>query len=542
VTFSLFGTDGIRGQTSLEHLNDEESIERLIDDRTLTPAFMRLLGESLAYAMSRLPGSGEVVVIGWDDRPHNTELVASLTLGLRLNGCYVVHLGLCATPALHAAVLEHKARMGCMITASHNPVSDSGIKVFDGFGYKSTPMFEQDLSQVVRDLSQEEREVNEDEQARLKVPDLALDLSVGVTFHRTWLARRWTLFDELFGGCSNALNSGRLANPLLLDCAGGSGASWLAEFLTQRGAPAEEVSHSASALNKNCGAGDFSPTQTWTHSEASSSPHALLSALQPAPAGQLVAAALDGDGDRCLFIESTEDGYKIVDGDGMAAMMLEASSTGPWRFAASIESDVALTSFVEGLHPGNQCMESAVGDRWLSEALRTNTVGMFQSETMPLCLGVEDSGHVVLPAPHEQHPNSWALVGDGAATLCAFILSQDRATAESFQRGWKRRRSIAPSERSVWAVGKPAFNELRSQAITSFEQRGMTCSVRALAGEADLLLLHGTSPSGSLSLGIRNSGTQAKTNVSLRLSPGLDPEQFKPVLGELVTALTVWVQ
>ena len=64
MTFSLFGTDGIRGQTSLEHLNDEESIERLIDDRTLTPAFMRLLGESLAYAMSRLPGSGEVVVIG----------------------------------------------------------------------------------------------------------------------------------------------------------------------------------------------------------------------------------------------------------------------------------------------------------------------------------------------------------------------------------------------------------------------------------------------------------------------------------------------
>ena len=124
---SFFGTDGIRGRTSLENMDENEAIQCLEEARTLTPAFMRLVGEALSYTQPDLPGQGNTVVIGWDRRPDNMELVAALTLGLRLTGSRVIHIGECATPTLHHAVSAFDARSGCMITASHNPVSDSGI-------------------------------------------------------------------------------------------------------------------------------------------------------------------------------------------------------------------------------------------------------------------------------------------------------------------------------------------------------------------------------------------------------------------------------
>ena len=63
---SFFGTDGIRGQTSLEDIDETAAIDRLEQDRTLTPAFMRLVGEALSYTQPALPGDGNTVVIGWD--------------------------------------------------------------------------------------------------------------------------------------------------------------------------------------------------------------------------------------------------------------------------------------------------------------------------------------------------------------------------------------------------------------------------------------------------------------------------------------------
>ena len=109
---SFFGTDGIRGLTSLETMSEAAAVSLLEDQRTLTPAFMRLVGEALSYTQPALPGEGNVVVVGWDRRPHNASLVAALTLGLRLTGSTVIHVGVCATPSLHHAVLAFGARQG----------------------------------------------------------------------------------------------------------------------------------------------------------------------------------------------------------------------------------------------------------------------------------------------------------------------------------------------------------------------------------------------------------------------------------------------
>ena len=77
----------------------------------------------------------------------------------------------------------------------------------------------------------------------------------------------------------------------------------------------------------------------------------MIQALPSAPEGQLVAAALDGDGDRCLLVQATKTGFAVVDGDAMAAMLLEAAADQPWSFAASIESDVALFGHASNPEP-----------------------------------------------------------------------------------------------------------------------------------------------------------------------------------------------
>ena len=539
---SFFGTDGIRGQTSLDDIDEEEAIYRITEERTLTPAFMRVLGEALSHASDSQPGSSTRVVVGWDARPHNEALVAALTLGLRLTGSTVIHIGQCATPSLHAAVLAFDAQMGCMITASHNPVSDSGIKVFDARGYKSTRAFEQEVSRTLLALSQEDREVDQVDRDMLAAPDEEHH-GWAVRAHQDWLAERWTWFEHHFGGFGESLARGRFAQPFILDSAGGFAASWLAQFLSARGILSIEVSDSAPALNDGCGAGDFSPTGTWTREEARNARHALLNALPEGRPGQWVGAALDGDGDRCLLIEATETGYRVVDGDGFAARLMEAGRTsGPWTFAASIESDVALSGFVQSMHAGNSVIETAVGDRWLSFALREGDDGQFESQSMPTLLGIEDSGHVVMPAPHPRGNGGWSLVGDGAATLCAMLLSADRTSSHRFERGWKQRVSIQDSHRERWHRDADIFKHLSTSLCEAFASLGFEAIERHIDGEDNLLLIHGASGDGVVSFGVRNSGTQAKTSLSLRLSPGIEPAPFARLLDETKTTLAASLQ
>ena len=531
---SFFGTDGIRGQTSLKDMDEDEAIHCLEEARTLTPAFMRLVGEALSYTQPDLPGKGNTVVIGWDRRPDNMELVAALTLGLRLTGSRVIHIGECATPTLHHAVLAFEARAGCMITASHNPVSDSGIKVFDTFGYKSNRGYELEVSRTIRQLAEEDRDVDRPDREALSKPDEDRPNWSQIT-HPTWLAQRWEAFTECFGPWSGQA-SGRVASNFLVDGANGFASRWLVDFLGQRGVRCREVSSPDGTLNEGCGAGDFSPTQTWTFEQAKASPHAMLRQLESAPPGQLVGAALDGDGDRCLFVEATESGFAVVDGDAMGAMLLQASADRAWSFAASIESDVGLFAHAEDINSGTTCIETAVGDRWLSFALRPSDGGWLHHETMPTCCGIEDSGHVVLPAPHPGKPDAWGLVGDGAATLCAVLLAKSN-TDEGFDRGWKRRVSINGSRRERWHHESELFGTTLETVRTSMKRLGFEVKQRLIEGEKDLLLVHGTSSSGVASFGVRNSGTQAKTSLSVRLSKGIDPTPYMLLLDQVRDAL-----
>ena len=260
---NLFGTDGIRGRVSLDACDDEGALERIVDERLLTPQLMKLLGEALGRCLPE-EGEGSQVVIGWDDRPHNATLAAWLTLGFHASNCEVVHIGCVSTPMLHYGVLETNSRLGCMITASHNPVDDSGIKVFDAHGRKSMPAYESLVSETAYSLSQEDREIDDvDRQAWMK-PDSQHSVD-----HAAWLERRLSLVQPIFESSSPS-------NALLLDSSKGHAAHWLATWLQKQGLSVEEVSQDAPAMNDGCGAGELSPGQSWKWYELSTSGHLLI--------------------------------------------------------------------------------------------------------------------------------------------------------------------------------------------------------------------------------------------------------------------------
>ena len=528
MTRRLFGTDGIRGKIVPMNPSERSAILALHEQRVVCPSLLRLVGEALGHLIDTLPGTGELVVIGWDDREGNASLVDGLTLGLRLAGCSVAHIGICATPFLHHSVLSHQARIGCMITASHNPATDSGIKVFDAHGYKSTPAFEDRISELVDALSQEDREVDSIDVHALSQPSQVGVQSSSHT-HQDWLTQRLHSFKRRL--YSESFASSKIANPLLLDCSKGSASGWFSGWLTQHGLEAQEVSLHAEQINKNCGAGDFSPTAEWSIEEAASSSHELLKRLKHAPEGTVVGAALDGDGDRCLVVETTHTGYKIIDGDAMADAILVAGGFNEpgWVIAASIESDLALLSTTNRFPNAVQTAETAVGDRWLSHALRTH---LSSSVTMPTVLGVEDSGHIVLPSPHPSIPHQWSLVGDGAATLVAYLLARAHEGEKSFSRGWKQRISVMDVDRSRWDGVNALSDEIERIARMHIDQSGSVSQWHrhGLEGEPNLMLIEAYVDGKPLSLGIRNSGTQPKISVSLRLSKSMDANVLSNML------------
>jgi phosphomannomutase len=484
-----------------------------------------LIGESLGRSAELEPSKKPRVVVGWDDRPANNMLAGHLTVGLNIAEFEVIHIGLCATPTLHYATLFYDADFGCMITASHNPVEDSGLKIFSKYGYKTTPEFEQELSRNAISLSQEERELDSIDTEKLSQPSISHELAEWCqTHHPNWLSRRYQMLAELIQrDISEAPN---IHQPLLIDSSKGTGSFWLADWLSSNGIHALEISHEATALNDNCGAGEFSPTQEWTFEEAKNSPHLLINQLPRRESGILVGAALDGDGDRCLLIETTQSGFKIIDGDRIADNLLNCvtHSGNDWTLAASIESDLSLTTNLNRFPTSVTVSETAVGDRWLSFKLSNNKINEFiTNSSLPSVLGVEDSGHIVLASPHPNQSENWSLVGDGAMTLVAFLLATTKLELTSLmQRGWKQRQSVKGVDRSKWdgrndlsdIVEKTLFQKLSNFSEVSQWHR------TTIDGEPNLMLITCLFANTKLSIGVRNSGTQAKTSVSARLEHG----------------------
>jgi phosphoglucosamine mutase len=344
----LFGTDGVRGVANVELTAD------------LALALARAAVAELAS-----PDTRPLAVVGRDPRPSGELLEAAVVAGLLASGADVVRLGVVPTPAVaHALTVpivgDQIATIGVVISASHNPMSDNGIKFFGPGGSKLPDAVE---ARIEQRLAAPEPGPTGGDVGRVRA-----DLSGDVGWY----------VDHLVETVDTSLSGLRV----VVDCA--NGAASLAAPMAYRKAGADVVvindDMSGLRINDGCGA---------THLEA------LRAAVVEQRAD--LGLAHDGDADRCLAVDATGE---VVDGDQILALLAiglhEQGRLARGTVVATVMSNLGFRQAMTAA--GITVAETAVGDRYVLERMRADG----------LSIGGEQSGHLVL-ADH-------ATTGDGVLT------------------------------------------------------------------------------------------------------------------------------
>jgi phosphoglucosamine mutase len=358
----LFGTDGVRGLANGELLTPELAV-------ALSASAARVLAER---DRSRRP----VAVVGRDPRASGEMLEAAVVAGLTSAGADAVRVGVLPTPAVAFLVGDLGADLGVMISASHNPMPDNGIKLFAAGGHKLPDAVE---SAVEDGLG--------------AAADRPTGAAIGRVRDLADAAGRYR--DHLLAVTPASLSGLRV----VVDCAHGAASTVAPDAYRRAGAEVVALHAEPDGLNINDGVGS-------TH----------VGPLRDAVRihGADLGIAHDGDADRCLAVDAT--GAEI-DGDQIMAVLAVAL-----REAGELAADTLVATVMSnlGLHlamreAGITVRTTAVGDRYVLEELRA---GGFS-------LGGEQSGHVVMPR--------YSTTGDGLLTalrLMARMAATGRSLAE----------------------------------------------------------------------------------------------------------------
>ena len=342
----LFGTDGVRGLA-----NRDVTAELALD---LAVAAAHVLGDTGAFE-----GHRPKAVVGRDPRASGEFLEAAVVAGLASAGVDVILVGVLPTPGVAFLTDALGADLGVMLSASHNPMPDNGIKFFSRGGHK--------LDDVIEDAIEQ----------RLREPwERPTGAAVGRVTHNPNAAGLYE--HHLLATVPHHLDG----LTIVVDCANGA-ASYLAqEVYTAAGATVISIHATPDGLNINDGCGS-------THMDD------LVAAVlaNGADAG----IAHDGDADRCLAVDAHGN---LVDGDHILAILASAMNTSGALIDGTVVATVmANLGFKKAMEVAEiTVIETGVGDRYVLEAMRA---GGF-------VLGGEQSGHVVM--------SSYATTGDGLLT------------------------------------------------------------------------------------------------------------------------------
>lgn len=343
MTSRLFGTDGIRG---------------VAGQWPLTPEFVLRLGQSIGQALPALTariGYGDTsrsqVVIGRDTRLSGAMLESALTAGLLSAGVDTHHLGVIPTPAIAYLTRQWGMQAGIVISASHNPYTDNGIKLFGPDGFKLSDGVEAQIEA----LSHGEKPLTKVVEAGL---GHSLQRPEGEGAYRQFLLDTWQE-DRWLEGMR-----------ILLDCADGAGSALAPELLRALGAECLVHHNHPDGLNINT-------------SYEYLTPHILAEAVVEEEAD--LGIAFDGDGDRAIFVD--EQG-KFVNGDGTLAILArEMKSSGTLAGDAVIATVMSNLGLELSLRQAGIRLErTPVGDRHVTRRMRE---GGFT-------LGGEQAGHIVI--------------------------------------------------------------------------------------------------------------------------------------------------
>ncbi|MEQ2529688.1 phosphoglucosamine mutase [Robertmurraya yapensis] len=327
-----FGTDGVRGVANSE----------------LTPELAFKLGRFGGYVLTKNQPRPKVL-IGRDTRISGHMLEGALVAGLLSIGAEVMRLGVISTPGVSYLTKVLGAQAGVMISASHNPVADNGIKFFGSDGFKLSDEQELEIEELL-DLEQDElpRPVGEN---LGQVNDYFEGGQKYIQFLKQTV-------DEDFSGIHIAL-----------DCAHGATSSLAAHLFADLEADLSTMGASPNGLNINDGVGS-------TH------PEALAAFLKEREAD--VGLAFDGDGDRLIAIDENGD---IVDGDQIMYICAKyMNANGRLKHNTVVSTVMSNLGFYKGLEAHEiKSAQTAVGDRYVVEEMKKSGFN----------LGGEQSGHII---------------------------------------------------------------------------------------------------------------------------------------------------
>jgi phosphoglucosamine mutase len=350
----LFGTDGIRGVANVE----------------LKPTLAYALGRATAH---KLVGRGGSLVVGQDTRRSGDMFVAAIAAGATSLGADVRIAGCVPTPALAYLAGTGDFAAGIMVSASHNPAEDNGLKVLDRHGLKLDDGVEDELEQLIW-RTEELGSVGNAEIGRSVVDPSLLER---YRAHRLELA--------------GAVDASGLR--IILDCANGSGGITGPDILRATGATVEVIHNEPDGININVASGATAPAS-------------LAEAVRAQNAD--VGFALDGDADRLIAVDAAG---RIVDGDQVLGILaldrLARGALPEGALVVSVLSNGGLQAAVEAA--GGQVIRTPVGDKYILEGMQVSGAG----------LGGEKSGHVIVL----EHTTS----GDGIVTALEVLRVMGRA-------------------------------------------------------------------------------------------------------------------
>lgn len=342
----LFGTDGVRGQANAD----------------LTPELALAVSVAAVHTLVEADGGQPpVAVVGRDPRASGEMLEAAVVAGLASAGASVVRVGVLPTPGVAYLVGEVGADLGVVLSASHNPMPDNGIKLFAAGGHKLPDELEERIEAAVANPNGWQRPTG-------PAIGRVRDMHDGTAHYVKHLV-------ETTGHRLDGLR-------VVVDCANGAASDAAPAAYREAGAEVIAIHAAPDGLNINdgCGSTHLEPLRT--------------AVLQR---GADLGIAHDGDADRCLAITAAGD---EVDGDEIMAIlalsMREAGTLKGDTLVATVLSNLGLKLAMR--EAGISLLETKVGDRYVLEELRARD----------LSLGGEQSGHIVMP--------THATTGDGTLT------------------------------------------------------------------------------------------------------------------------------
>jgi len=395
----LFGTDGIRGVANVD----------------LKPPLAYALGRATAH---RLVGPGGSMIVGQDTRRSCDMFVAAITAGATSLGVDVHLAGVVPTPALAFLAGSGSHGAGIMVSASHNPAQDNGLKVLDSEGRKLDDAVEDELEGLIWRSDELAGPTN----GELGVTVDARDGVERYVDHRLGLAR--------------AVDAAGLR--IVLDCANGSGGNVAPRILVATGATVEVLHNAPDGRNINVASG-------------ATAPQVLAAAV--VDLGADIGFALDGDADRLIAVDARG---RIVDGDlilGILALdRLARGVLANQALVVSVLSNGGLQVAVEAA--GGVVIRTPVGDKYILDGM----------SVAGATLGGEKSGHVIL--------SDLTTSGDGIVSAIELLAVMRRSAcdlatlAAAIQLLPQQQRAVAVRHKDQWEGDR----ELRA-AITAAERR-----------------------------------------------------------------------